>query len=152
MPERKCPVTQSGIYRIMTPFLIVVLGLTILLLMPGDDLEESTWWSTYKIDKLVHIVAFAILGLSTSISLSKLRVLIDSNFRLMALILTVCAVFGTILEFLQQELSVGRMAELLDIVADCVGVLLGFVFFRILYGVFPGVIPTDSVISNRRIS
>ena len=69
----------------------------------------------------------------------------------MALILTVCAVFGTILEFLQQELSVGRMAELLDIVADCVGVLLGFVIFRTVYGVFPGVIPTDSVISNSRI-
>ena len=67
--ERKYPVTQSGIYRIITPCLIVALGLTILLLMPGDDLEGSTWWSTYKIDKLIHIVAFAILGISTSISL-----------------------------------------------------------------------------------
>ncbi|MEZ7836360.1 MAG: VanZ family protein [Flavobacteriales bacterium] len=120
--------------------------------MPGNDLEASDWWETYKIDKLVHIVTFSILSLSTSITLSKLRVLIDTNYRLMTLILVVCTIFGTILEFLQQELRVGRSAELLDIVADCIGVLLGFVIFRIVYGVFPGVIPSDSVISNRRIS
>jgi len=134
------------------PSLFVVISLTFLLLLPGDDLEVSSWWATYKIDKLVHIIAFAILALSTSITLSKLRVLIDVNYRLMTLILIVCAIFGTILELLQQELRAGRSAELLDIVADCVGVLLGFVIFRIVYGVFPGVIPADSVISNRRIS
>ena len=143
---------KSGILRMITPFLVVVISLTCLLLLPGNDLEGSSWWETYKIDKLVHIVAFSLLALSASITLSKLRVLIDENYRLMTLILVVCAVFGTILEFLQQELRVGRSAELLDILADCIGVLLGFVIFRTLYGVFPGVIPSDSVISNRRIS
>ena len=143
---------KSGMLRMITPLLFVVLSLTFLLLLPGNDLEGSSWWETYKIDKLVHIVTFSILSLSTSITLSKLRVLIDTNYRLMTLILVVCTIFGTILEFLQQELRVGRSAELLDIVADCIGVLLGFVIFRIVYGVFPGVIPSDSVISNRRIS
>lgn len=142
----------SGILRMITPFLFVVISLTFLLLLPGNDLEGSSWWGAYKIDKLVHIVAFAILALSFSTTLSKLRLFIDSNHRLMTLILVVCAIFGTILELLQQELSVGRSAELLDVVADCVGVLLGFVIFRTVYGVFPGVIPADSVISNRRIS
>lgn len=136
----------------ITPLLFIVISLTFLLLLPGNDIEGSSWWETYKIDKLVHIIAFAILALSTSITLSKLRVLIDTNYRLMTLILVVCTIFGTILEFLQQELRVGRSAELLDIVADCIGVLLGFVIFRTVYGVFPGVIPSDSVISNRRIS
>jgi VanZ family protein len=145
-------VNKSGILRMITPLLFVVISLTFLLLLPGNDLEASDWWETYKIDKLVHIVTFSILSLSTSITLSKLRVLIDTNYRLMTLILVVCTIFGTILEFLQQELRVGRSAELLDIVADCIGVLLGFVIFRIVYGVFPGVIPSDSVISNRRIS
>jgi len=145
-------VNKSGMLRMITPLLFVVISLTFLLLLPGNDLEASDWWETYKIDKLVHIVTFSILSLSTSITLSKLRVLIDTNYRLMTLILVVCTIFGTILEFLQQELRVGRSAELLDIVADCIGVLLGFVIFRIVYGVFPGVIPSDSVISNRRIS
>lgn len=143
---------KSGILRMITPLLFIVISLTFLLLLPGNDIEGSSWWETYKIDKLVHIIAFAILALSTSITLSKLRVLIDTNYRLMTLILVVCTIFGTILEFLQQELRVGRSAELLDIVADCIGVLLGFVIFRTVYGVFPGVIPSDSVISNRRIS
>ena len=136
----------------ITPFLCVVISLTFLLLLPGNELEGSSWWNTYKIDKLVHVIAFSILALSASITLSKLRVFIDVNYRLMSLILVACTIFGTILEFLQQELRVGRSAELLDIVADCIGILLGFVIFRILYGVFPGVIPSDSVISNRRIS
>jgi len=145
-------VNKIGILRMITPLLFIVISLTFLLLLPGNDIEGSSWWETYKIDKLVHIIAFAILALSTSITLSKLRVLIDTNYRLMTLILVVCTIFGTILEFLQQELRVGRSAELLDILADCIGVLLGFVIFRTLYGVFPGVIPSDSVISNRRIS
>ncbi len=143
---------KMGIFRIITPSLIVVISLTFLFLMPVDDLEVSSWWGTYKIDKLIHIIAFAILALSISITLSKLRVLIDFNYRLMALIFVVCAIYGTILELLQQELRMGRSAELLDIVADCVGVLFGFVIFRVVYAVFPGVIPADSVNSNRRIS
>jgi len=145
-------VNKIGILRMITPLLFIVISLTFLLLLPGNDIEGSSWWETYKIDKLVHIIAFAILALSTSITLSKLRVLIDTNYRLITLILVVCTIFCTILEFLQQELRVGRSAELLDIVADCIGVLLGFVIFRTVYGVFPGVIPSDSVISNRRIS
>ena len=120
---------KIGILRMITPLLFIVISLTFLLLLPGNDIEGSSWWETYKIDKLVHIIAFAILALSTSITLSKLRVLIDTNYRLMTLILVVCTIFGTILEFLQQELRVGRSAELLDIVADCIGVLLGFVIF-----------------------
>lgn len=145
---------KSGIFRIVTPFICVVFILTVLLLLTGDDLKGSysTWWSKYKIDKIVHVIVFAILALSMSTTLSKLRVLIDSNYRFMTLILVVGSVFGTIIEFLQQELRVGRMAELLDIVADCIGLLLGFFIFRIVYGVFPGVIPPDSVISNRRTS
>lgn len=143
---------RIGIFRIITPLIIVVVSLTLLLLLPGDNINGSGWWSTYQIDKVMHVIAFSVLALVTSITLSKLRVLTDSNYQLMILTLVVGAIFGTILEFLQQELSVGRMAELLDIVADCVGVLMGFVIFRIVYGVFPGVIPSDSVISNRRIS
>lgn len=143
---------NSGILRMITPLLFILISLTCLLLLPGNDVGGSSWWETYKIDKLVHILSFAILALSTSITLSKLRILIDTNYRLMTLILVVCTIFGTILEFMQQELRMGRSAELLDIVADCAGVLLGFVIFRVVYGVFPGVIPSDSVISNRRIS
>ena len=136
----------------ITPLLFILISLTCLLLLPGNDVEGSSWWETYKIDKLVHILSFAILALSTSITLSKLRVLIDTNYRLMTLILVVCAIFGTILEFMQQELRMGRSAELLDIVADCVGSALAFVVFRGVYGVFPGQIPSDVLISNSRMS
>ena len=145
---------KSGILRVLCPLLSVLFILTFLLLLPGNDLKgsSSSWWSTYHIDKVIHILAFAMLALSTSISLSKLRVFIRLNYGLMTLIFVVGSVFGTILEFLQQELRVGRAAELLDIVADSVGLLLGFLIFRTVYGVFPGVIPPDSVISNRRTS
>ncbi len=143
---------KSGILRVLCPLLSVLLILIFLLLLPGNDLAGSSWWSTYHIDKVIHVLAFAMLALSMSISLSKLRVFTGLNYRLMTLIFVVGSVFGTILEFLQQELRAGRAAELLDIVADSVGLLLGFLIFRTVYGVFPGVIPPDSVISNRRTS
>ena len=76
----------------ITPLLFILISLTFLLLLPGNDVEGSSWWETYKIDKLVHIISFAILALSTSITLSKLCVLIDTNYRLMILILVVCGI------------------------------------------------------------
>jgi len=70
----------------------------------------------------------------------------------MLIIWVSCISFGTILEIIQGEFIVGRTADFLDIVADCVGSVLAFVVFRGVYGVFPGQIPSDVLISNSRMS
>ena len=138
--------------RILTPPFIMASFVLGIHLLPGSDVDSSSWWSIFHIDKIFHVIAFAFLSLSLSIAFTKLRLYLDKTTILMLIILVSCTGFGTILEILQGELMVGRTADFLDIVADCVGSAFGFIAFRGVYGVFPAQIPIDLLISNSRIS
>ena len=144
--------TAIRVYRTLTPPFIMAVFVVGIHLLPGSDVDSSSWWSMFHIDKIFHVIAFVFLSLSLSIAFTKLRLYLDKVTILMIIILVSCTGFGTILEILQGELMVERTADFLDIVADCAGSALGFIVFRGLYGVFPGQIPTDLVISNSRIA
>ena len=138
--------------RILTPLFLVAILVMALHMLPGSDIDSSSWWSTYKLDKVVHALSFVLLSLSLSIALSKQRFLHDNKSMLIVLIIISTTLFGTILELIQGEWMLGRSAEFLDIVADCAGSAIGILSFRGLYGVFPGQIPQDALISNPRKS
>ncbi|MDG2311967.1 MAG: VanZ family protein [Flavobacteriales bacterium] len=121
-------------------------------LFPVSGVDPSSWLSKCHLDKIVHAFAFALLSLSMSVAFTKLHLFPYKIPVLMLIILVSCTGFGTILEIIQGKLIVGRTADSLDIVADCVGSALAFVAFRGVYGVFPGQIPSDVLISNSRMS
>ena len=121
-------------------------------LFPVSGVDPSSWLSKCHLDKIVHAFAFALLSLSMSVAFTKLHLFPYKIPVLMLIILVSCTGFGTILEIIQGKLIVGRTADFLDIVADCVGSALAFVAFRGVYGVFPGQIPSDVLISNSRMS
>lgn len=132
---------------LIPPFFVatLVIGLHSL---PGTDIDSSSWWSTYYLDKVVHACAFSLMSISLAICLSKLRLLNDNKWVLVSIIVVSLTFFGTILELIQGEWMVGRAAEFLDIIADCAGSVIGIIVFRGLYGVFPGQIPLDALISK----
>ncbi|PCJ81766.1 MAG: hypothetical protein COA49_04485 [Bacteroidetes bacterium] len=134
--------------RILIPPIFVTALVIGLHSLPGTDIDSSSWWSTYNLDKVVHTCAFSLLSLSLAISFSKLRFLNDNKWSLVLLIVSSLTFFGTILELIQGEWMVGRTAESFDILADCAGSVIGIIIFRGLYGVFPGKIPINALISN----
>ena len=140
------------VYKTLTPPFIIGVLIVVIHLIPVTGLDSSSWWSEIHLDKIVHVFAFAFFSLSISIAFTKLRLFLYKTPILMMIILVGCTGFGTILEIIQGELIDGRTADFLDIVADCVGSILGFIAFRVVYGVFPGQIPADVLISNSRIS
>ena len=140
------------VLRILAPSFVLAVLIVIMHLFPVSGVDPSSWLSKCHLDKIVHAFAFALLSLSMSVAFTKLHLFPYKIPVLMLIILVSCTGFGTILEIIQGKLIVGRTADFLDIVADCVGSALAFVAFRGVYGVFPGQIPSDVLISNSRMS
>ncbi len=76
-----------------------------------------------NIDKLEHTIAYCILSLSWFSFLKKKK---DKYIY----IILGCVFYGIIIEVLQETLTLHRKAELLDVVANSTGVMIGFLIFN----------------------
>ena len=96
--------------------------LTYMLLKPGVENMEYPFMFE-GIDKILHISIFAMLGFCFMAAFPKIKFIFYIQIML-------C--YGMLTEILQDEMHLGRSLENLDLVADTVGVLIGyFLFFRI---------------------
>ena len=94
--------------------------LTYMLLRPGvENIEYSFMFD--GIDKVLHLAIFGMLGFSFVAAFPKVRFLYFFQIMLSYSILT---------EILQDEMGWGRSMEALDLVADTIGVILGYFLFK----------------------
>lgn len=94
----------------------ITIGIAVLSLVKLP-LEQVTF---NHIDKLEHLFAYACLSLSWILAFNTF------NKKANTLIITCCILFGIVLEVLQNQLTSYRTGEFLDIIANTLGVLLGF--------------------------
>ena len=78
--------------------------------LPSIDVDDS--------DKILHVIAYALLMLTWYLTFHK-----NSSLKMILKIAIACILYGTILEVIQGKLTTQRTADLLDIVANCVGVI-----------------------------
>jgi len=97
--------------------------------IPGEDAALEGWYALFHVDKVLHAAFFGSWGLSVLIALGKSGVVRGTFFALLGL----GVVFGLGLEWAQGALFSGRRMDLYDVVADGVGVALGYAVFRWLY-------------------
>lgn len=93
--------------------------LTYMLLRPGAETRDY-WFMFSGIDKVIHIAIFMLLGFTFSVAFPKLKFVWFLNIMLIYAFLT---------EILQREMNLGRTAEILDIVADILGVIMGYLLY-----------------------
>ena len=98
-----------------------------MLLKPGTENKEY-WFMFQGFDKILHLSIFAFLGFCFTAAFPKIRFLYYIYIMLIYAFLT---------EILQDEMHMGRSAEFLDIVADLIGVLLGYYIYKLLCKAFP---------------
>ena len=94
--------------------------LTYMLLRPGVETVHFPFMFD-GIDKLLHLSIFALLGFCFMAAFPKIKFLYYIEIMLMYSLLT---------EILQDEMGLGRSLENLDLLADTVGFLLGYVLFN----------------------
>ena len=78
-----------------------------------------------NLDKVQHTFAYMVLTISWLVSR-------DVKFNTIPYIVVLigCLVFGIIIEVLQGRLTTHRSASLLDVVANSLGIVLGFMIFK----------------------
>lgn len=72
------------------------------------------------IDKVLHLCIFMLLGFSFMCAFPKIKFLTFIQIML---------IYGMATEILQDEMELGRSLEGLDLVADTIGVLVGYFVF-----------------------
>ena len=73
------------------------------------------------IDKVLHISIFAALGFCFMAAFPRIKFFF---------FLMIMMIYAFLTEILQGEMQLGRSAESLDIVADLLGVVIGYFIFR----------------------
>ncbi|WP_317618761.1 VanZ family protein [Chryseobacterium suipulveris] len=94
--------------------------LTYMLLKPGVENREY-FFMFDGIDKVLHLSIFMVLGFSFMCAFPRIKFLI---------FLQIMLCYGMLTEILQDVMGFGRSLEGLDLVADTVGFLLGYILFQ----------------------
>lgn len=102
--------------------------------LPGEDFPDLNFWSLLTFDKAAHMFVFAVLVLLLIIGFIK-----QYRFRQLRYIAVRTAViigiaYGALTELMQEFIFAGRSADVWDFAANTIGVLLGVIAFRLIYG------------------
>lgn len=90
-----------------------------MLLKPGTENKEY-WFMFSGFDKVLHLLIFAMLGFC-------FKVAFPNNKFLIFIQIMLCYAFLT--EILQDQMNFGRALELNDVVADFLGVCIGYLIY-----------------------
>ena len=118
------------VIKSFVPGILAFIVATLLFCLPGQEFPEAGWLENLQIDKIVHVGLFAVLVVlwCLPIAAGKERVTQPLVGITIAFIL-----YGIAIEFIQLEFIPHRSFDLMDIVADTVGSLIGlFVAKRLL--------------------
>jgi len=96
--------------------------LTYMLLRPGEENHEY-WFMFNGIDKVLHLSIFAALGFCLIAAFPKIR---------FSYFIQVILIYAFLTEILQEEMGLGRSMETLDVVADAIGCLIGYMAYKVL--------------------
>ena len=115
--------------------IIWIVLIAILHVIPGSDFPEVSFSSFFQIDKLIHAILFLVASYLLAIAWVERQKSGFLHYIVIALI-----AYGLVLELLQGLVFVERSADILDWLADSIGVLLGVVIFH----KFPFAVPRNS--------
>ncbi len=96
-------------------------------LMNGNQASLINPFDFMNADKILHLVAYGILGAWLGFILR-----VELNKKWCFLALMVAFLFGTLMEILQFSLFTGRYFEIGDIIANIIGSVIGVLLLRFI--------------------
>ncbi len=98
-------------------------------LWPASGMSRFGFFAIPNFDKILHLFGYLMLAFLWFLALEKPQKM--EHFQKYILIGTIF--FGIILEFAQKKFSLGRNMEVMDMVANAIGVFLGYFCYKFLY-------------------
>lgn len=109
--------------------LVAHISVTVAMLWPSPDLPDI---DVPMADKWAHFLVFGVLYFLWALALSK-SAINQLTWRLALVLLF----YGIIIEVIQQYWYVSRTGDLMDVVANSIGILLGLIAFKIKEKLYP---------------
>jgi VanZ family protein len=103
------------------------LTILILSLLPGDKFPEIDF-TLFQIDKVVHFLLYFILAILMYYSFFKIKN--ELVIKRVVVIIVTGVLLGTLIEVIQGTLIPNRAFDQLDILANSLGTLLGFIIIE----------------------
>jgi len=119
-----------GFKKILPAFIWFLLTV-VLLSLPASSLPSRIWMSKIQLDKWIHTFIFFVLTILLCLPLwyktkSTAKPVCFNQYTIFATLLSI--IVGVIMEYIQKYCIPNRSFEILDIVADSAGSILGFLF------------------------
>ncbi len=105
--------------------IVWVVVIAILHTIPGSDFPKISFTDFFQLDKLIHVVIFMIGVYLFAIALKE-----KQKIQFLRYIVISFIAYGLLLELLQGLVFVERSADILDWLADTIGVFLGVWIFK----------------------
>ena len=102
-----------------------IVMIAILHAIPGRDIASYSWLDFFQLDKLIHAIVFLVGIFLWHWSYSKQYF---EQYRRWVVVGFLC--YGILLELLQGYIFLERSADILDFLADAIGVFLGMKLFQ----------------------
>ncbi len=99
-------------------FACCALVITVMAIIPRADLPDALdFW-----DKAQHVLAFSTLAFTGSLAYPKSTKVVYSGL----------IVYGAMIELIQKYLTATHLGSMRDLLADCLGLALGFVIYCVI--------------------
>ncbi len=105
----------------------------VLSMVPGDEMPDLSFWELFTFEKAAHIGVFAVLVFQLAMGFYKQYSFRILRYHALQAATISAVIYGGLMEVLQAVFSVGRHGDILDFVANCLGVLVGSVAFHLLF-------------------
>ncbi len=114
-------------------FPAIIWGLIILYLSSGPGIQlPPSFWDFIAIDKVGHLVFYGVLAFLIAYGFYKIGNQ-SINKKMLFISLIVSSIYGICLEFMQYSFFPNRFFEILDIIANISGSIIGILFFKYIY-------------------
>lgn len=106
----------------------------LLTLLPSASMPQlSIWSSLLSFDSFAHAFLFAILVFLMIVGLKKQFTYIKLRHYAIRIAFICSVAFGIAIELMQDFFVAGRHGDIIDVLADAIGCLIGIVLFKWIY-------------------
>ncbi len=105
----------------------------LLTLLPSASMPQLSIWTLFSFDSFAHAFLFAILVFLMIVGLKKQFTYIKLRHYAIRVAFASSVAFGIAIELMQDFFIAGRQGDIIDVLADAIGCLLGIVLFKWIY-------------------
>ncbi|WP_425475183.1 VanZ family protein [Pontibacter coccineus] len=105
----------------------------VLTLLPSSSMPSLSIWEIFSFDSFAHAFMFAVLTYLMVVGLKKQYTYMRVQLFAIRTSFFVSSLFGIAIEFLQHYFIAGRQGDIVDVLSNTIGCILGILLFKWIY-------------------